>query len=74
MVGRKSPDMRIFPLSNHARKYACDHCHSLHFAHETKASAIDSVGQVGGASLNATKKLRGRLTLTEARLINSNAS
>lgn len=39
-----------------------------------KASAIDSVGQVGGASLNATKKLRGRLTLTEARLINSDAS
>jgi hypothetical protein len=39
-----------------------------------KASAIDSVGQVlGGASLNATKKLRRRLTLAEARLINSNA-
>jgi hypothetical protein len=41
----------------------------LHFSHNTKASAIDSVFQVEGASFNATKKLQWRLAATEARLI-----
>ena len=54
--GRKNSRHEMIPLSSHARKYVCGHCHNLHFAHGTKASAIDSVGQVWGRLLKRHQK------------------